>query len=103
MAESTLGKIKEIKALDDQREGFPGEHWLVLAVGIGAWLATRKNPSMIVRTLGTLAGTALVARAASGREGLSKVLRYTPVGSGIRRVARETKQAAREVERVATH
>jgi hypothetical protein len=100
MAQTTLDKIKQF---DAQREGFPGEHWVVLAAGIGAWLATRRHPSLIVRTLGTLAGTALVARAASGREGLSKVLRYTPVGSGIRRAAHQAKDAAREVQRGMTH
>ena len=41
----------------------------------------RRDRRWIVRTVGGL--TALVARAASGREGLSKVLRYTPFGRGI--------------------
>jgi hypothetical protein len=80
--ESTLHKLKRY---DDQREGFPGEHWIVLALGVGAWAGTRRSPSVVVQTLGALAGTLLVARAASGRDGLSKVLRYTPPGGGIRR------------------
>lgn len=82
MATSTFRRIKQY---DEERPGFPGEHWLVLAAGVGAWLITRRHPSVMVKTLGTVAGTALVARAASGRDGLSKVLRYTPVGRGIRR------------------
>jgi len=78
-------KLKELKAYDDAREGFPGEHWLVLGAGIGLWLASRRHPSWAVRTLGLVAGSALVGRAASGRDGLAKVLRYTPVGGRIRR------------------
>ena len=75
--------IEKIKAADEAREGFPGEHWLVLALGIAVWQFTRKDRRWYVRTAGGFAATALVARAASGREGLSKVLRYTPFGRGI--------------------
>lgn len=82
MAESSLQRIKEY---DEQREGFPGEHWLVLGAGIGVWLLSRRSRSLVAQTAGMLAGTALVARAASGRDGLSRVMRLLPVGSGIRR------------------
>jgi hypothetical protein len=77
--------FQQLKRYDDHREGFPGEHWVVLALGVGAWAATRRSPSVVVQTLGALAGTLLVARAASGRDGLSKLLRFTPLGGGIRR------------------
>lgn len=90
--ESTLRKLKRY---DEQRPGFPGEHWLVLALGVGAWAATRRHPSVVVKTLGALAGTLLVARAASGREGLSKVLRYTPLGGAIPRAERRIEDATR--------
>jgi hypothetical protein len=90
--ESTFQKLKRY---DEERPGFPGEHWIVLAAGVGARLATRRHPSVVVQTLGALAGTLLVARAASGREGLSKVLRYTPLGAGIRRAERRIEAAAR--------
>jgi uncharacterized membrane protein len=82
MTESTLQKIKRH---DDHRPGFPGEHWIVLGAGVGLWLATRRHRSVLVQALGALGGTALAARAASGRDGLSKVLRWTPLGGGIRR------------------
>jgi hypothetical protein len=82
MSESTLHRIRRY---DQRRPGFPGEHWLVLAAGVGVWLATRRHPSVLVKTLGTLGAAALAARAASGREGLGKVLRWTPLGGGIRR------------------
>jgi hypothetical protein len=75
--------LQKIKAADEAREGFPGEHWLVLALGVALWQVTRKNPHFLVRTLGAFGATTLVARAASGRDGLSKVLRYTPFGRGI--------------------
>ena len=82
MSDSMLQKIKQY---DEAREGVPGEHWMVLGLGMAAWLATRRHPSLAVRTAGLMAGTALVGRAASGRDGLAKVLRFLPVGGGIRR------------------
>jgi len=75
--------LEKIKAADEARDGFPGEHWLVLGLGIAIWQFTRKDRRWYMRALGGLAATTLVARAASGREGLSKVLRYTPLGRGI--------------------
>jgi hypothetical protein len=75
--------LQKIKRVDEQREGFPGEHWLVLGLGIAVWHYTRTNRHWAVRTAGSFAAAAMVARAASGREGLSKVLRYTPFGSRI--------------------
>ena len=76
--------VERARAQDDARDSFPGEHWLVLGAGIAAWALTRTSPSVVVRTAGMLAATALVGRAASGRDGLSKLLRFTPVGRRIR-------------------
>jgi hypothetical protein len=75
--------LEKIKAADEARPGFPGEHWLILALGVAVWQFTRRHRYWAVRTAGGLAASALVARAASGRQGLSKVLRYTPFGRGI--------------------
>ena len=75
--------VEKLKAADEARPGFPGEHWLVLALGIALWQFTRRDRRWYVRALGGLGATTLVARAASGREGLSRVLRYTPLGRGI--------------------
>ena len=75
--------LEKIKAADEARPGFPGEHWLVLGLGVALWQVTRTHRNYLVRTLGALGATTLVARAATGREGLSKVLRYTPLGRGI--------------------
>jgi hypothetical protein len=75
--------LKQIKTHDNSRPGISGEHWLALGLGLAAWLLTRKSTSFAVRTAGMMAGTALVGRAASGRDGLAKVLRYLPVGGRI--------------------
>lgn len=79
-----LTPIEELKAFDEARPSAPGEHWLVLGAGIAAWVITRKSPSFLLRTAGLLAGSALVGRAASGRDGWSKLLRFTPLGRRIK-------------------
>jgi hypothetical protein len=87
--------LQKIKAADEARDGFPGEHWLVLALGIAVWQFTRRDRRWYVRTAGGFAASALVARAASGRHGLSKVLRYTPFGRGISNCPPCDEQAAK--------
>lgn len=77
--------IEKIKAADAARPGFPGEHWLVLALGVALWQVTRRHRNVMVRTAGALGASMLAARAASGREGLARVLRYTPLGARISR------------------
>lgn len=76
--------LEKIKRVDENRESFPGEHWLVLALGVAVWQFTRKHRHFAVRAAGSFASAALVARAASGRDGLAKVLRWTPLGRAIR-------------------
>lgn len=77
--------LEKMKRVDEAREGFPGEHWLALALGIGLWQVTRRHRWWAVRALGSLGASMLVARAASGRDGLASVLRYTPWGGRIDR------------------
>jgi uncharacterized membrane protein len=60
--------LDRIKRMDAERPNLPGEHWLALGAGLALWLATRRHPSPAVRVLASLAGTLLVARAATGRE-----------------------------------
>ena len=81
--DSGASPIEKLKAADEARDGFPGEHWIVLLLGAAAWYYTRNDRRWYVRMAGGFLATTLVARAASGREGLSKVLRYTPIGKGI--------------------
>jgi hypothetical protein len=77
--------LQQLKDWDDRRPSFPGEHWLVLAAGVAVLLAARRSPSPVVRAIGSVAGSALLARAASGRDGLAKVLTYVPVGKLLSR------------------
>lgn len=70
--------LQRWKRYDDNRPGFAGEHWLVLAAGVAAWLATRRHPSFAVRLAGSVLGTVAVARAATGREVPPRMLRYLP-------------------------
>ncbi|TFY96800.1 hypothetical protein [Ramlibacter rhizophilus] len=80
-----LEKPDILKRFDNPEPFFPGEHWVLLVAGFGAWMATRKHHSLAVRTLGTFVGATLVARAVHGHDRLSEVMRLTPVGGGIRR------------------
>ncbi|MES2972505.1 MAG: hypothetical protein V4757_02810 [Pseudomonadota bacterium] len=76
--------LTRLKQWDEARADFPGEHWIVLAAGLGVWYLSARHPSAMVKLAGMAAATALVGRAASGRNGLSKLLRYTPVGGALR-------------------
>ena len=69
---------RQVKNWDDAREGVPGEHWLTLAAGIGLVMACRRSRSTLARVGGSALGAALVMRAASGRDGISKLLPYVP-------------------------
>ncbi|WP_046112625.1 hypothetical protein [Aquincola tertiaricarbonis] len=62
--------LRQIKAYDDQRPSLPGEHWLALGAGALMLLWGARRHSL----LATTAGLALLARAASGRDGLRSVL-----------------------------
>jgi hypothetical protein len=71
----TVDWLGRLRRHDDERPGIPGEHWYALAAGL--WLLTRGQGSMWLRTASLLAGLALVARAASGREGVARLLPST--------------------------
>ena len=64
--------IERLRRLDESRSGLPGEHWFALAAGL--WLLTRGRASTLERIAALAAGAALVARAASGRDGLPGML-----------------------------
>jgi hypothetical protein len=79
MLSNIADSLQQLKAYDERRPGFPGEHWLVLGAGVAVFLAVRRSPSPLTRAIGSAVGSALLVRAASGREGLAKVLTYVPV------------------------
>ena len=64
--------FQQLKRMDAQRQGFPGEHWLALGAGLLLLSRAGKSRSMLGRLAGRAAGAALIGRAASGREGLAK-------------------------------
>ena len=72
--------FERLSDYDKRRPGFAGEHWLVFGAGIAVLLASRRSRSLLWRTVGPAVGSSLLYRAASGREGLSSLLRYLPVG-----------------------
>jgi hypothetical protein len=57
--------------LDQTRKSFPGEHWL--ALGAGLWFLRKKGHSLPANLWSKAIGTALIVRAASGRDGLQKL------------------------------
>ena len=76
--------LAQLKDYDAHRPGFPGEHWLALGAGLAVLTASRRSRSWVKRSVGSVLGGALLYRAASGREGLARVLPYLPV-SGLGR------------------
>jgi uncharacterized membrane protein len=71
------------KTWDQRRNSFPAEHWIVLCAGLALLLASRRSASPLVRAASSAAGSALLYRAASGRDGVSKLLRYLPLTRGL--------------------
>lgn len=69
--------IDRLRRADEQRPSFPGEHWLVATAGM--WFLRRKG------LLSKAAGAAMLYRAASGRDGLRRLLEGG--GSASRRPA----------------
>ncbi|MES2190070.1 MAG: hypothetical protein V4454_08100 [Pseudomonadota bacterium] len=79
----TQQHIQAARDWDKKRPGFPAEHWIVLGAGVAVMLASRRSTSPIVRALGAATGGALVARAASGRDGIAKLVALLPSGTGL--------------------
>ena len=70
---SPTESLRQLREYDQKRPSFTGEHWLVLGAGVALMMATRRSDSWVKRGLGMALGSALVARAASGRDGLAKL------------------------------
>lgn len=82
-------KINEVRHWDAARPGFPAEHWLVLGAGLLAMRSASRSRGFIGRMVGRAVGSALIARAASGRDGVAaKLARASTPGGGVASVAR---------------
>ena len=60
-------QLQRLRKWDDGRPGLSGEHWL--SFGLGLFLISRGPVHLLARAGSVLAGTALLARALSGRDG----------------------------------
>ena len=70
------GWLSAAKRYDEQRPAIPGEHWLAFGAGALLLLMAGRSRSPLGRGLKTALGTALIGRAASGRDGLARLLPY---------------------------
>ena len=84
MLKQTADKLRELKAKDAARPGVPGEHWMVLGAGLAAMKIAGRARSPVMRLLGSMVGTALVGRAASGRDGVARLAKYIPAARVFR-------------------
>ncbi|MDB5965312.1 MAG: hypothetical protein JWQ72_1812 [Polaromonas sp.] len=73
---SVLDTVQAWKDYDERRDSFPAEHWLMMGLGIAVLLASQRSGSTLGRALGTAAGSAMLYRAASGRDGLARLRPY---------------------------
>lgn len=61
--------LQSVKAFDEDRPSFAGEHAMVCGAGVALLLLARIGRTFELRTLVAAAGIALLARSASGRDG----------------------------------
>jgi len=64
--------FEQLRRYDDRRASLPGEHWI--ALGAGLWLLSRHGSLAVGRFLAMAVGVALIYRAASGRDGLVRLI-----------------------------
>ena len=64
--------VDRLRRFDDRRSSLPGEHWVTLAAGL--WLLSRHGSATAGRFLAMAMGVALIYRAASGRDGLVRLI-----------------------------
>jgi hypothetical protein len=65
--------LQALKEADAQRPDFPGEHAIVLGLGVLLLLSSGRSRSVIGKLAKAAAGGALVGRAASGTGGVARV------------------------------
>jgi uncharacterized membrane protein len=62
--------LDNLKALDDRRASIPGEHWLAFGAGVLLFVTAGRRSTGVGQVLSILAGTAMIVRATSGRDGV---------------------------------
>jgi len=67
--------LSKLRSMDQQRPGFPGEHWVVAAAGASLLRSAFRRRTRTGRVLSLLTAGALLYRAASGRDGLAGIRR----------------------------
>lgn len=77
--------LKSLQAWDESRDSFLGEHWVVLSAGMALLLAASRSRSPLSRLAQAALGGALLFRAASGRDGVVRLLRQLPSNRGLLR------------------
>lgn len=65
--------LQALKEADAKRPDFPGEHAIVLGVGVLLLLSSGRSRSFIGKLAKAAAGGALIGRAASGTGGVARV------------------------------
>ncbi len=67
---SLLSNLQRVKEWDDQRPSLPGEHWFALGLGLLVTSRAQRSRSIVGRLAGNAVAVALMARAASGKDGV---------------------------------
>lgn len=76
--------IKTVKEADANRPDLPGEHLIVLGVGLLLMMATGRSRSLIGKALIGAAAGAFIGRAASGTGGIARLAGLLQPGAGRR-------------------
>lgn len=78
---AVVSLLEQVQEWDESRPSLPGEHWLTALLGLTCLLVQPRYPA--ARALSLVAGMGLLARAATGRDGLIAYMeRQARVGSG---------------------
>ncbi|WP_052310972.1 hypothetical protein [Rubrivivax gelatinosus] len=70
-----VGAWQAVREFDERRASLPGEHLATLGAGLVLLRQAPRTSSTLARVLVLAAGTALLWRAASGRDGLRRFKR----------------------------
>ncbi len=70
----TAPLLTALRQLDDARSGVPGEHWAALGLGLMLLRSAGRQRSTLAHLALLAAGGLVIWRAASGRDGLRRLL-----------------------------